>query len=417
MADEQGTVFGAFSALLGYVGGQAATSTIFERFLWPQRHFSSLSIYDLPRLGFLYSMSGPIGSIALEAIDTAYKNGLFNGAVQGHMLGTHFYQDIGWTYTLHAYGKDGERESQIRNCLWVQALLSIPLPSLTYGEQAALDAERGKVDSKDAKKPVRSRVAVNHLMLAKATKEDLANKEIPFIQEEAKHLSWKSWIGIVLTESTGLGVMICVAIIKRSLWSIIFVIPLVIRLLSALFALEREGINDMPDSVNQEQSRDWEIHVPAIEGKFILISGPPTIANQFFRHYGHPVRSRYREVIQLALTIASATYFPVGVLCQVTWMPITIQYVWTIWQVWMVIGMHFDRYTQKGTHRATTDAAIARKLSKGKRLENSNHVMRSTILFGQHRRGDNVVKATLDLSVADSFGDGKKMIKGLVNVD
>lgn len=413
MSDDQGTVFGAFSALLGYVGGQAATSAIFERFLWPQRHFSSLSVYDLPRMGLLYSMAGPIGSIALDAIDTAYKFGLFNGAVQGHMLGTHFYQDIGWTYTLHQLGKEPQRESQIRNCIWVQALLSMPLPSITQ-EGSASDAENGSVAAKGLAKPVRSRVAVNHLMLAKATPEDLANRELPFIVEETRHVGLKTWIGILLTESTGIGIMICVAVIKRSLWSIIFIIPLILRLASAFFALHREGITDIPDTVASEQSRDWEIQVPAIEGKFILISGPPTIANQFFRHYGHPVRSRYREVIQLFLTVAFATYFPVGVLCQVTWMPMTIQYIWTIWQVWMVIGMHFDRYTQKGLYRSTTDATLGRAFTKNNDMGNSDQVIRSTILFGQHRKGSNVVKATLDRSVANSFGDGKKMIKALV---
>ncbi|WYZ35491.1 hypothetical protein EsH8_X_000138 [Colletotrichum jinshuiense] len=424
MSDQEGVqsiddvpVFGAFNAVLGYLGGQAATSTIFERLLWPQRHFSSFSVYDMPRLALLYSMAGPIGSIALEVIDTADQNGLLSGAVQGHMLGTHFYRDIGWTYILHALGDEPERESQIRNCLWVQALLSLPLPTMKdspiLGQQTN-KAEGGKPAPVETKKPVRARVAVSHLILSKATEEDLCDAQIPFVSEEIKRVNLRCLIEIVLTESTGIGIMICVAVITGSLWCLLFIMPLILRLVAAFFALEREGLNDFPDSVNNEKSRDWEINCPAIEGKFMLISGPPTIVNQFFRHYGHPVRNRFRERVQLALVIAYGTYFPVGLLCQVTWMPIFVQYIWTVWQVWMVLAMHFDRYTQRGPRRTTTDAAIAAALRAKSQPGDVDRVYRSTILFGQRRSGSAVVKATLNLSVADSYADGKKVLKNLL---
>ncbi|OHE99424.1 hypothetical protein CORC01_05224 [Colletotrichum orchidophilum] len=408
-------VFGAFSSLLGYVGGQAATSAIFERFLWPQRHFSSFSVYDMPRLACLYSMAGPIGSVALDVIDTSYKNGLFSGAVQGHMLGTHFYRDLEWTYILHTRGGEPERESQIRNCLWVQALLNMPLPAIKEPiVRNRNDAEHGKVALVEMIKPVRARVAVSHLVLSKATEEDLSNSRVPFISEEIKHVDLLCLVEIILTECVGIGIMICVAAITGSLWSIIFIIPLVLRLIGTLFALEREGLNTFPDTVNDEQTRDWEINCPAIEGKFMLITGPPTIVNQFFRHYGHPVRNRFREVIQLAVVIAFGTYFPVGLLCQVTWMPVFVQYIWTVWQIWQVLVMHFDRYTQRGMSRTTTDAAIAAKLYKNFQPGEADRVFRSTILFGQRRNGPAVVKASLSLTVADSYADGKKVLKSAV---
>ncbi|KAK1656417.1 hypothetical protein BDP81DRAFT_477770 [Colletotrichum phormii] len=397
-------VFGAFSSLLGYVGGQAATSAIFERFLWPQRHFSSFSIYDMPRLACLYSMAGPTGSIALDVIDTAYKNGLFNGAVQGHMLGTHFYRDLEWTYILHARGGESERDRKFETAFGSRQ------PPIRQPN----DTESGKVPLEEKTKPVRARVAVSHIVLSKATEEDLRSPKVPFVSEEIKHVDLLCLVEIILTECVGIGIMICVAAITGSLWSIIFIIPLVLRFISTLFALEREGLTPFPDTVDEEQTRDWEVNCPSIEGKFMLITGPPSIVNQFFQHYGHPVQNRFREVIQLAVVIAFGTYFPVGLLCQVTWMPVFVQYIWTVWQVWQVLAMHFDRYTQRGTSRTTTDAAIAAKLFKNFQTSDSDRVFGSTILFGQGRNGPAVVKAILSLTVADSYADGKKVLKSAV---
>lgn len=410
-------VFGAFNALLGYIGGQAATKAIFERLLWPQRHYSSIDLQTAPRLALLYPMGGPIGVTAIEVLDTVYKNGLLKGATQGHILGTHFYPDLGWTYKLHALGKEPERESQVRTCIWIHALLSLPLPA-ARGERAVTaaqeDEETAQVKTKETVKPVRSRQSVNHLTLAKATPEDLSNKQFPFISEEAR-AGMSSMLGICLTEATGTVIMICIAVIMRSIWSIIFIIPLVLRLLSAIFAVERETLADIPDTANIETHRDWEINCPAVEGMFILISGPPTVVNQFFRHYGHPIRNRFREVVQLILVILFATYFPVVLLCQVVSMPAVIQYVWTAWQVWIVLVMHLDRYTQKGVWRATTDAQIALTFSRGQEhLDDGNCCNDFTILFGQQRKGSAVVKATLSTTVVDSYGSGQKTLKSLI---
>jgi hypothetical protein len=363
-------------------------------------------------------MAGPIGTIAIEVLDTVYKNGLFKGVSQGHILGTHFYADLGWTYKLHALGMEPEKESHVRNCIWVQALLSMSLPTICSERAitvAKRDEETAHVKGAETTKTLRSRVLVHHLTLVKAMPEDLSNKQLPFISEETERVGMSSILSICLTEATGIVIMTCVAVIMRSIWSILFILPLVLRLLSALFALNREAVADIPDTANAESPRDWEIHCPAVEGMFMLISGAPTVVNQFFRHYGHPVRNRFREVVQLTLIVLFATYFPVVLLCQVVLMPTVIQYIWTAWQVWIVLVMLLDRYTQKDVWRTATDARIALAFSRGQQhLDNENRCNNVTILFGQRRQGHAVVMATLSTTVVDSYGTGQKVLKSLV---
>jgi hypothetical protein len=414
-----GDLFGAFNALLGYLGGQAATIIIFERFLWPQRYFSSFRPACVPKLAFLFSMAGPLSPTALEVIDAAFRHGLFNGEEQGHMLGTAFYQDMEWTYTMHAFGDEPERESQIRNCLWVRALLnlSLPTPDRRSKQSTSGNVENGHGSARirEKKKPVRARVAVNHLTLTKATPEDLSSSQLPFVSERAGNVCLDSLLAIFLTELSSIGVAVGVAVILRTLWALLFVIPLVMHLLSAILALHREPLADLPDSVNNEQHRDFEIQCPSLEGKFILISGPPSIVGQFFRHYGHPVRNRFREIAQLVLVVALGTFFPVSLLCQVMWMPLNIQYVWTVWQVYIVIVMHLDRYTQRGAWSSTTESRIAQLFTGKSRTEYEDPCSEHSILFGQKRNRPGVVKATLVTTIVESYKEGKDCMKSLVH--
>ncbi|GJN75995.1 hypothetical protein PLIIFM63780_002130 [Purpureocillium lilacinum] len=411
-----GDVFGAFNALLGYLGGQAATTAIFDRFLWPQRHFSSLNLESTPRLVLLYSMAGPLSPAALGVMDTVYRYGLLGGTAQGHMLGTAFYRDLGMSYTMHARGAELERVSQVRNCIWVQALLKMPIPDLQRPRQdkAAEEGRPLEQAGGTGKQPVRARVTVDHLVLAKATAADIANRGFPVVREGMNSIGLETVLAMCLAEFSGIGVMIGVTVILRSLWAILFVMPLVMRILGALLAMHREGLDDLSEAPDDEAHRDWEVQCPATEGKFILISGPPSVVNQFFRHYGHPIRSQAREKAQLVLIVAFGILFPASLLCQVLWMPRTIQLVWTVWQIWLVIAMHLDRYSQKGMWRSTADASIGRAFSQARTVDVDNNCAETSILFCQRLNKPGAVKATLNTTLASSYGEGKKCMKSLV---
>lgn len=414
--DSSNNVLGGFNAVLGYLGGQAATNTIFERLLWPQRYLSSPQPESFIKLAALYSMGGPLSATALAVIDSAYKNGILAGRQQGHMLGSAFYPDIGWTIQLHASNNEPGRSSQARSCIWVRALLNIQLPDITSmrslsGSRSCI-AEEGQVGEK--KSPVRARIAVMHLVLTKATVEDISNRNIPFVQEHTGHVPLSGFITSIISELSGIGIAIGVGIVKRTSWAVLFLIPFVLRILAAIFAVHREPLDGLSNSDEEEQHRNWEISCPPIEGRLMMITGPPSVVNQFFRHYGHPVRNRIREVIQIAIVVAFGLYFPVSLLCSVLWMPLIIQYVWTIWEVCLVIAMHVDRYTIKGPMSATTETRIARKFAWRPEAVIEPRCWKSTILFGQTREnGAGTVKAQLTTRIVDSYGEGKEEMKRL----
>ena len=446
--------FNGFNAILGYIGGQAATETIFERLLWPQRHFSAIPLSSWPRLILLYSMGSPITSVALDAIDSVYQNGLFKGALQGQMLGTCFFPDLDLTRISAPGANDSpRRETAVRNCVWVSSLLNLPLPKLssqenleqrhkndpeahfagsssTPGEKSS--ANLSKTDLKDGKKAteriVRSRMAVYKLVLTSASSEDLEDQSIPFVLEPTDASATLTVVlATLLSESVGIVIMICTAILCRTLWSIMFVVPVVLRLLSAVFAIPREGTTEvgLTSPLRQEAHQSWEIICPPMSGKMMIISGPPSVVDQFFRHYGHPVRQRFFESIQLISIIALGCFFPVTLLCQASWMPQTIQYIWVGWQVWNVFAMHFDRYTQNGVHRSSTDANIGRYLSRNQevlRMEEKWSVCNDTaVLLGTEtrkrskRHPGKVVKGVLSTYVTDGVKESKELMKSLLS--
>lgn len=53
-------VFGAFGAVLGYIGAEAATMLTLERLLWPQRFYSNFRLGTLLPISLLTPMGGPI---------------------------------------------------------------------------------------------------------------------------------------------------------------------------------------------------------------------------------------------------------------------------------------------------------------------------------------------------------------------
>lgn len=54
-------------------------------------------------------MGDPVHKAALSTLDTFLAHGLFRGAYQGH-IGTAFFQDLGWTYTMLASHEDDDTQ-------------------------------------------------------------------------------------------------------------------------------------------------------------------------------------------------------------------------------------------------------------------------------------------------------------------
>lgn len=121
MAENDANISGALGAVLGYIGAEAATPSIFERLLWPQRAYANFKLSLLPGAAFATSMDGPLHKAALKTLDTIFDHGLMKGAHQGHMLGSAFFPDQGWQYTMHG-GSEYESHTEDVRGVVVEAL-------------------------------------------------------------------------------------------------------------------------------------------------------------------------------------------------------------------------------------------------------------------------------------------------------
>ncbi|CAG8881882.1 unnamed protein product [Penicillium nalgiovense] len=367
---DQGGVFGAFGAVLGYIGAEAATDIWFSSLLWPQRSFSHLTLRSIPTLALLMPMGGPLHKAALSTFDIANARGLLNGAHEGHMLGTEFFKQTDWTYTI-----PGTANSEPRAALTGAAI------------------EKGILPAADnARIPLRAKVAVYHLIFTPATAEDKAS-QMAFVRENCGRPGSHVYLSIFIAELSGIIIFAVIYAIGRSLWCLIWLAPLLLRLLSAFFALDREPLTPISSSISSpsttptteaESPRDFVLHFPQSQGgDLMLFTGLSALVQQFFRHYGHPIRNRTREVLQLCIIALFAALFPLGLLASTLWMPPLVQYAWTSYQLYIVMTMHIVRYTSFGRD-TSTESKIADYLAD-----------RPAILFGEKRHGDETVKVSL----------------------
>ncbi|KAK7724807.1 hypothetical protein SLS63_008501 [Diaporthe eres] len=352
-------IFGAFGSLLGYIGAEAITKSCFERLLWPQRSWSNFGLAQLPWVALLTPMGGPMHKAALDVFDIVYRHGLFKGAQQGHMLGTTFFPDLRWTSTMY-YVKSGsweEKRKDLRNCIWVRAMALLALPELGNSEEPTLptpdDLEVGHQEFASHRRqkrlvqpaPVafRAYFRVSHLTLAAAAQADRTTSSNIFVGETPGNMSRNIVLAILTGELSAIATATAVAVRCRSLWALMWLLPLTLRLISAALALQRTQLEQPPrngftiENEADEKICHLEVHYPQSEGHFLVISGPEKLVMQFTRHYGHPVRNRFREIVQLAAVAVYACLFPAELVCSTIWMPVQVQYAWLSYQLYVVL--------------------------------------------------------------------------------
>lgn len=123
---------------------------------------------------------------------------------------------------------------------------------------------------------------------------------------------------------------------------------------------------------------------------------------QFFRHYGHPIRStqndRLRELASIAVIYCFLLYFPIGLLL-LSWMTGPIQYIWLGQQVYCVIAMHISRlFGWQGCGR-TEERAANLLISHG------------VVCL----RGENgYVRATMEIKQTQSVATARALVKEII---
>jgi hypothetical protein len=402
-------VLNAFGTVLGYIGAEAATRDVFERLLWPQRFYSGFTFAHVLKSGLLMPMGGPLYKICLHTLDVTFEHGLFLGHAQGHMLNTAFFRQEPWTYTFHSSDPtEPSHTESVRNCLWVRALAQLPMPMLATGSDA--NTKDGTKDTEKATMPktrIRAKVSLSHLTLSRTEKGRNADPKVAIVPDDTEPPTMPVYTALFVTEFTGILMAVFVAWAQSSWFAVLWLCPLLLKILSAMLTVPREPLIIFPDSdIDDDTPQDFEIHCPTSNGNFMLITGPPALVLQFFRHYGHPIRNRAREIAQLAIVIAYGCLFPVGLLCSVAGMSVPVQYAWVSYQIYAVLAMYIARYTN-AKHWASTEETIAKKFS--------DESMGRTIIFGGNKDDGRAVIAHLDVTYHNRYAEGRDHMIQLLN--
>ncbi|KAK8133129.1 hypothetical protein PG999_001302 [Apiospora kogelbergensis] len=408
-------VFGGVGAILGYIGAEAASVATFDRLLWPQRAYGNFSFSSLLPVALITPMGGPMHKAALKALDVIYDHGLLKGPHQGHMLGTAFFPDQGWTYTMHGGTEYESHTEDLRNCLWTRVLSYISMPS------SGMPQTPTNSGSTTAPAPLRAKVSVYRLKISRAKAAD-KRKDLPFISEDTRTPSSRVYLGIVCSELTAILCAIAILAACRSAWALLWLAPLLIRLFSACFAIHRERlVSTVSESSINENPCNFEIHCPQSDGNFMILNGPPSLVLQFFRHYGHPQRDHIRETLQLIIIFIFISLFPIGLLCSTVWMPPDIQYVWLGWQLYVVLAMHVSRYSNVGASTSTeygTAVAFMKRLGPARPPANQQQNRRDgSILFGHSVEGRETMRVDLTVTYHRRNQEGKDAVKDMLRAD
>lgn len=111
MAEQSSVLFGALGAILGYLGGGAADSVLFECLLWPERFYNDFrNPSTLVKFSVFLSMGGPIHAAALKALEKMGNHGLYLGSERGNVLGTASSRILQCEFTLQ---RTGQREKMM----------------------------------------------------------------------------------------------------------------------------------------------------------------------------------------------------------------------------------------------------------------------------------------------------------------
>jgi hypothetical protein len=406
--------FTALGTIVGYLGTEVASASIFDRMLWPSRFNNTRSFTSLLAIAFLMPMGGPIHKAAVEALDKLVSAGLWKGYCRGDMLGTAFYEDTAQGYVERlADGSKGKRK-EARNAFWITVLSLIPWQTKTDLVSTAV-----KGDDESAARVVQETRAQRPVFLLKLSRAGAAiDKDIPIVDGDIGRMDLRCFVAVLISEFISLTVGICTAAIWKSLFSIWYLAPLLLKLVAFFCHVRRESIEALRtptargngvNSTSADATTDAPKLLCEVEDfskGFFLIEGPSELVLRFFRHYGHPIRhrkgilgDRVWEVMSMLTVVGTITVYPAGLIAFI-FAPITIQWVWLGYQLYAMLSMHIYRFGE-AEHIGTTQEWIAREL-----------FAHETVCFDD--ASGNKVVAQLESHIVSSVAAGRREIERLV---
>ncbi|KAK6353899.1 hypothetical protein TWF730_008321 [Orbilia blumenaviensis] len=361
-------VFTALGTIVGYLGTEVASSSIFDRLLWPTRYnnYNPARPTSLLWIALFMPMGGPIHKAAIEALDKFVANDLWGGRLIGDMLGTAFYGDCGYHYIphgRHSGAAEGLDKKDARNAFWATVLKLVPWRKLVDKPQV-IEGDGNEQQN------IRAYCPVFELELTRVTGE---RKEQPRadVTGDIGPLKLRYVIGILVSEVITIAFGIATAVAWKSPFAAWYFAPLLLKLLALLFHIRREPVQ--PPSLGKNSNENTVIfQMSAGQNSCFLISGPKDLIYQFCYHYGHPFRNqraalnhigdRTREVISMFTTIGFVFVYPAGLIAFI-FASADIQWVWLGYQIAAMISMHCYRFFG-GEHRGSTQEWLATELGR-----------------------------------------------------
>ena len=338
-------VSSTLGVLFGYLGSEIATKLLFERFLWPQRYYNGVRfrLSTILQIASTMSLNGPLHRAALAVLDELAKNGLMHGPDVGDFLGTVFFPTTGAEYTT----PPSPERKEVRNGLLYRIALYVGHKHLVSRDlRFSPGLESGNPRARP-NAPIRAIQAIVRMKIRCVGPQEARNGVR--VDSEIGNCRLNVYICIFISEISSVLVGCAVAAVWKSIFSALWFLPLVLKILSAVFTLSRSSFKDR-DSAN-DQTTLFYIEGPRVH---TLIEGPDRLVRDFFRHYGHPIRNRSREVFQFVLIAAMGLICPLGLVC-LTWMSPGIQYCWLGTQLAVTCMFHFYRFSNAGICASTVE--------------------------------------------------------------
>ncbi|KAH8781620.1 hypothetical protein BGZ57DRAFT_887414 [Hyaloscypha finlandica] len=386
-------IAGALGSIIGYLGSEVAEPSVFERLLWPQRFHNDFGFFLCLQMIIFLPMGGPLHAAALKTLDKFRDNALYWGRKKGHCLGTAFYQDTKLRY-YHISGPRPSEGKEVRNGFWPQVLLRIK-PSIPLLPPS--DTE------KNDDPPIKLRRAaqvVYHLRLRNGSGVPSAASDAVAVAEDTA--TWRTYFGILFSETSAVCLAIFVGVYEKNVWLPVYLcLPLLFKGLALVFSVARDQL-EPPEKQICLRTELFQINLD--DQDYMIIEGPDSAeqkestTRQFFRHYGHPKRSRWREVGSMTVVYAFVLHFPAG-LISLLWMPEEIQYIWLGYQVYLIVAMHIIRLSgQVGMGR--TERRVARALRDKKEVwlsDRSKEIVIASLKWSCHGSVDDAKKAVVKI--------------------
>ncbi|KAL8917733.1 MAG: hypothetical protein Q9208_007785 [Pyrenodesmia sp. 3 TL-2023] len=305
------------------------------------------------------------------------------------MLGTAFFFDTKLGYTVQDSVSDSIVKDYVRNGLWVQAICHIPILS-TSDEDG--NGELGM----EPRRLVRARSVVNILELSYTDGKVESSKTI---KKDVGSVSFRILLAIIWSEITGIAMGVFVLAFWNSYFAFVWYLPVTLRLLSALTTIKRENLLSKP-TVKEDEGEVKRFEVNTDGHGLLLVEGKESAVLQFFRHYGHPIRNRVRESLQIAIIVLLGLVFPVGLLCSLIWMPVGLQYLWLGYQLYATLAMYMHRFT-RDRQQTTSQARLAQIFARGNDEERFAYL--------QDDNGT-TVQGRLTRIYVKNYGEGQKVL-------